>query len=713
MPVISSLIVSAGLALGMVKLKRRKRPSLSQALTIKTRKVSRQLDRSSLPAWLTSASEQPNFPAIDVRKEEIRLVEQHINRSLAVAGGTLIMLVAGAGGITWLGAGAWLGMAVIAANDIQAVYRNLREHGKIGGTAVDAITLLAIPFVGYAIPYMIYRVLLFSSQKILLKTRDKSRKELINIMGELPRTVWMKRGELEIEVPFTGMEAGDLIVVHAGGIVPADGRIVEGLATVDQHRLTGESQPAEKGIGDSVFAATLVLSGRLCIHVEKAGRETVAAQIGQVLNRTADYRSPLESRGEILTDRATVPMMALSAISLPFVGPVSALAMFSATPGYHMRITAPISLLNFLKICADAGILVKDGQALETLAKVDCVLFDKTGTLTLEQPHVGAILTCNGYTERDILEMAAAAEHRQSHPIARSILEEATAQGIEIPELDEAAYEIGYGVKVRFRGQTVLVGSERFMSMQGVVIPSEIQAHEASCHLEGFSLVYVAIDCRLGGVLELKPTVRPEAKKVVLALRQLGLSLYIISGDQEQPTRQLAQTLGIDQVYAQVLPEDKARLVEELQAAGNTVCFVGDGINDAIALQKADVSISIRGASNIATDTAEIIFLDGTWNQLPKLLEISNALAANMKFNFYESLAPGLLCMSGAWLAGIGLSTSYILNFTFLNIGLANAMWPRIMHRISQASAEPDSELHGLLAAIPETEKSLLIEPRD
>ncbi len=315
----------------------------------------------------------------------------------------------------------------------------------------------------------------------------------------------------------------------------------------------------------------------------------------------------------------------------------------------------------------------------------------KTGTLTQELPHVGHLFTCQGINEQQLLTYAAAAEHRQTHPIARAILQEASRRGLSVPAISEAAYEIGYGIKVTLDGKLIRVGSHRFMAMEAITIPEEIESIRQTAHQEGHSLVYVAINDQLAGAIELVPTVRPEAKRIVDYLRQAGLEMAIISGDHERPTRALATYLGIDRYFAETLPEntypaplDKADLISQLQKEGTpvqrsrkTVCFVGDGINDSIALKKANVSISLRGASTIATDTAQIILMDQTLNELQTLFELSEQFESNMHTNLMTTVVPGVIIIGGAFAGLIGYGSSIGVFTVGLVAGITNAMRPR------------------------------------
>ena len=481
---------------------------------------------------------------------------------------------------------------------------------------------------------------------------------------------------MEVEIPFDALQTNDVIVVSAGQVIPVDGLITKGVASVDQHKLTGESQPVEKGIGDAVFASTIVLIGRICVQTDKTGRETVAAQIGEILNQTADFKNEIQSRGEMIADKMTMPTIALSLLTWPILGYGSAVAVLTNTLGFKMRFFAPASMLTFLNIASQQGILIKDGRSLDLLHQIDTVIFDKTGTLTLEQPYVGRIHTLEGIDEEELLRYAAATESGQTHPIAKAILGAAYEKKLTLPSIKDAAYKVGYGIQVELSDRTVHVGSHRFMRLEKVEIPPPLLDIQASCHEQGHSLVMVAFDRQIVGAIELHATIRPEAKRLVEQLYQRGMSTYIISGDQEQPTQMLAKRLGVDCYFANTLPEHKAAHIERLQNAGRSVCFVGDGINDSIALKKANVSISLRGATTIATDTAQVVLMDGTLNQLNQLFHLSQHFQENMKRNLLIATLPSMVCLGGIFFLHWGVTIGALISPGVLFVGLANATSP-------------------------------------
>ncbi len=578
---------------------------------------------------------------------------------------------------------------IYASIDIfQIAYTSLFKERRLNIYVLDSVAIIGTLITGYyatsALACLFYGI----SEKLLLKTKDNSRQNLINVFGQQPRFAWLLKDGVELRISFEELRADDIIVVNAGEVVPADGVITAGMATIDQQTLTGESQPAEKGVGDQVFATTIALIGRVCVKVEKAGTETIAAQISEILNHTADFTSAIETQGQEIANKSVIPTFGIGALALSILGPVGAVSAVSANFSDVLRVVAPLGMLNFLNLASQNSILIKDGRSLELLTHVDTFVFDKTGTLTLEQPQVGQIYPSQGIEENQVLIWAATAEYRQTHPIAKAILQEVAGRALSLPEIEEAEYEVGYGIKVRFERQVIQVGSARFMAQEGIVIPAEIRDKQEYCYQHGYSLVYVAVDGQMGGAIELRPTIRPEAKQIINELQKRNLSIYIISGDHERATRKLAEEVGIERYFAETLPEDKAKLIEQLQKEGKSVCFVGDGINDSIAMKKAQVSISLKGASTVATDTAQIVLMDQSLNQLIQTFDLAKSLDANMKNTLAATFVPGIVCIGGIFLLHLGILSTVVFYNVSLVIGVGNAMLPLINGKSNVSSSK-------------------------
>ncbi|MEM7533768.1 MAG: heavy metal translocating P-type ATPase [Chloroflexota bacterium] len=638
------------------------------------------------------ANQPPDInPQLSTEPKEISTAEQEINRYLTFSSVGLALSSVGA----FFAPLTVLSIPFIITGNVpfwQQTYQSLFKKRQIDAALIDFISVAGSIVTGHLFAAALANAFSNFSRKLLVKTEDHSRQSLINVFGEQPRFVWIQKenphghGEtIEVEVSVDTLAIGDTVVVDAGQMIPIDGKIMNGVGTIDQRALTGESQPVEKVMGDDVLASTILLSGRLYIQVEKTGEDTVAAHIGGILNSTDDFKSSILSRGQKIVDQGAIPTLALSLLALPILGVQSALTMLYASFGYHMKIAAPISVLNFLRITSESGILVKDGRCLELLSEIDTVVFDKTGTLTEDVPTVGKIYTASGQTEDTILGYAAAAEQKQTHPIAHAILKEATERGYTFPVASDAEYEMGYGLKVMLtnesgRPHVVRVGSGRFMAMCDITVPGTYHQIEARCHAEGYSLIYIAIDEQLGGAIELVPTIRPESYEIINELRRRNITTYIISGDHQTPTAKLAQTLGVDRFFAEVLPQDKANIIEQLQNEGKSVCFVGDGINDSIALKTAHIGISMSGASMVATDTAGIILMDGTLAQFIRLLDIANQLDGNLSRSTMITVVPGIVCAFGVFFLNFGLVTGVMLYNLTLFASVSNALMPLLKH---------------------------------
>lgn len=569
-----------------------------------------------------------------------------------------------------------------------SAWRVLTRERRLGVDVLDAIVivmcLLSVElFAGALLAWC-----LSFGRRLLARAREDSRRRLVNVFGKQPRHAYLLVDGAEIHVPLDDVRQGDIVVVHTGEMIPVDGVVKHGNAVVDQHGLTGESVPVEKHEGSRVYASTLVVGGKLLIEVETAGRETTSAKISAILNDTAAFRLSSQSKGEEYADRAVIPTLALSALGFGARGLHAATAIVNCDFGTGIRMAGPLALLSSLSVCAHRSILIKDGAALEAMADIDTVLFDKTGTLTQERPIVHAVHRLSRLGRERLLTYAAAAERRVGHPIAQAIIAEFEKLGIPYPETDESSFEVGYGIGVSIGGKKVLVGSHRFLLKEGIALTAKAEAIVEAGHEEGHSLVFVAVDGALVGAIELAPTLREGVVEMIGALRARGIGhIVIISGDHRSPTEKLAQRLNVDRFFAEVLPEDKARYVEILQSEGRRVCFVGDGINDSIALKRANVSISLRGATSVATDTAQVVFMEESLNRLIDLLDISRQLADNLKTSWGIILVPNLLCIGGAFFLGFGVMASVFANNVAVIAALGNSLMP-LRHLSKPAQAK-------------------------
>lgn len=559
---------------------------------------------------------------------------------------------------------------------------------RAGVIKVDILDMLAILFClakrrEGAAAFMIACVHLCSH--LLERTRRRSERLLTSAFERRAQSATVLSDGKPRRVPVDSLAVDDIILLDAGDQAPIDGEVVAGAAMVDRHVLTGESAPVEVGPGDKVLASAVVFTGSLAVRVERTGRETAAQRIVEIITRASRLKTKTQSLGEKLADSAVLPTIALSLLALSRTRPDSALAIMNADYGTGIRIAAPIALLSYLACAARRGILIKDGSVLEALGDVGTFVFDKTGTVTLDTPEVvGVTSRHEGFPASDIVGYAAAAEQRFSHPIAAAINKEAHRLGLVVPESSEPHYRIGWGVQVVVNGQTVKIGGKRFMDKEAIEI--SLPAIEETDRSEGSGgmVIFVAIDDVLVGSIELRSRIRSEIFEIVNELKRNGHQVVLLSGDSDRATKAVASRLGIDRYYAEVLPEEKGRTIENMQAHGERVAMIGDGINDAIALSKANVSMSLNGAADIANDAADVIFMDGDLSKFLCLLDISGQLTRNVTRTFKLIVIANSICILGALFDKVSLRSAVILNNLFNLAGALNGLsplYPRISER--------------------------------
>lgn len=624
----------------------------------------------------------------DEERARINAVARASRRRIASSSAALALTLAVAPLLPAANIAALVLLLYAAQYPFRKALAGLQQNNPNGYLLTSLSFALLIATGAYPVAAMIQ---LLANTSILTTARVKGETSarIVEMFRQHPRMVQVLRDEQVVGVPFEALAAGDYVLVVTGDVIPADGRVMTGTALVDQQALTGEAHPVSVGEDDMVYALTTVASGQIVILVEHAGDETLVAQIGDILNQSLAAKAGAELWVERAVNASIVPSIALGAALLPVAGLGATTAFFVAHPKMKGAILVSISALNHFYMFADQRILVKDARALDYLQQVDTLVFDKTGTLTTNALEVSAVHRFGAYSEAEILSVAASAEQHQHHPIADAILAAARAQAVPLVAVDDVEYITGMGLTSQTAAQRIHIGSERYMQHMGLLMPAARNGLQDAMHDPGNSLVYVALDAVVVGAIELEARLRPEVPAVLEALHELGIhDLLILSGDRESATRQLAQTLGIDEYYAEMLPQEKAALIDTLIAEGRTVCYVGDGINDAIAMSKAQVSVSLAGASNVAMDTARIVLMDAHLRQLPFLLEAGRRYRRNTVEILGVVAGTGAAAMTLAvW--PVGLAAAIAANAVGFAGGLAFALRPLRDYRQQQAQAMP------------------------
>ena len=547
---------------------------------------------------------------------------------------------------------------LVAATAIPSARRALRALGQ-GRASIDLLDVAAVAIslaTGQPTTAAFITTLLSVGDRILEATEDGARGAISKLMQLDAAEAWRldSRGE-PVRVSAKSLAVGDRILIEAGGRVAADGIIVRGEASVDEKALTGESLPRDKRAGDRILAATVVVEGQVLVEVERAGGDTTAAKIVQILEGAGAKPMTLQREVERVTDRMVLPAFGVAGLAAQLTGDLSrATSVLITDFGTGVRIAVPTAALTGMTLAARSGVLVKGAQYLERLSKTDVIVFDKTGTLTRGEPEVREIVTLGPHDEREVILLAASAEKHQSHPVAEAVRRHAATLGIDppAPELGTETVTLGMGLTARVLGREVRIGNERWMSQLGVdLAPVEeaIARHRATAA----SSLLVTIDGVLAGVLACADAPRDESANVVATLRAGGRRrVVLLSGDAKAAVASVAAAVGADEAHGELLPEDKAAFVRKLQQQGSVVAMVGDGINDAPALALADVGISLEGGTDVALETADVVLLEGGLSKLPLAFETADRAMASVRRGLALVIVPNA---AGVALGALGL----------------------------------------------------------
>jgi heavy metal translocating P-type ATPase len=525
--------------------------------------------------------------------------------------------------------------ALVLASDAPALARAAAalSRGRVDGNVLEAAALLLLVARRQYVAGALLSGLRSLGEVIVAKSVVTTRRSLYQLVADPDQKVTRLEGARRRKTAVGKLRPGDVVAVRAETRLPMDGTIVAGEALVNQQTMTGEAMPVERRAGDRVFAATTVDHGEIHVRVDHLGLETAVGRIVQAVEAAAGEKSDIQKLAERLADRDVGRTLVLAGLGAAFARSLdAATAIMVADYGLAARVGIPTAILTSIKRASRAGILIKGPAALENLARVNTVVFDKTGTLTSGTPRVTRVIAYRrDVSEREIIRLTAVAERGFGHPVARAVARLARQHGLDPSGTAVAAEAVGLGVDVAVEGARVLVGSRRFMQSRSVDLGAAAR-DEAAAHAVGAAPTFVAVDGRLAGMLVLEDELRPEAPDAVLALRARRMrNVIMLSGDHPEPSRVIADMLGLKHHHADLLPEDKARLIRELRAEGRVVAMVGDGVNDALALREADVGIAVPGGAAVAVEVADVVLLHGGLDQVAHALDLSTDAVAGIR----------------------------------------------------------------------------------
>ena len=514
-------------------------------------------------------------------------------------------------------------------------------------------------------------------QALEVRAKGQASQAIKKLIGLQAKTARVLRQGRELEIPVEEVEVGDTVVVRPGEKIPVDGVMTEGQSAIDESMVTGESLPVDKKPGDEVIGATVNTTGAFKFKATKVGKDTALAQIVKMVQDAMGSKAPIARMVDVVSSVFVPVVMILSILTFLVwfnFGPSPALA-FAVVTAVTVLIIAcpcavgmavPMSLVAGLGKAAEHGVLIRNGQALQYAAQLKTIVLDKTGTITKGKPELTDAVTAPGFDEPSLIRLAASADRPSEHPLAQAIVKGAQARGLEPAEPSAFNAIPGHGVETTVEGRRVLVGNRKLMLREGIQTDA-LQGAVERLQGEGKTAMYVAVDNQAAGVVAVADTIKEDSLEAIRVMKEMGLEVVMLTGDNERTARSIAKQVGIDMVLAEVLPEDKANQVHTLKAQmkkGQKVGMVGDGINDAPALVEADVGFAIGTGTDVAIEAAAVTLMSGSLKGVAFAIEISKATMRNAKQSLFGAFiynVLGIPVAAGVLFPFFGLLLSPIL----------------------------------------------------
>lgn len=474
------------------------------------------------------------------------------------------------------------------------------------------------------------------------RTKGKTSEAIKKLMGLAPKTARIIQEEKEIEISIDEVEVGDIIVVRPGERIPVDGVVLDGNSSIDESMLSGESIPVDKAAGDFVFGGSININGMIRFRAAKVGDDTALSHIVELVKRAQGSKAPIARMADIISGYF-VPVV----IGIAFL---SAAAWLIGGKGILFSLTIFISILVIACPCAlglatptaimvgsgkgaEYGVLIKSGEALETAHKINTIIFDKTGTITKGMPEVTDIYPID-IKEEELLMYAASCERASEHPLGKAIVKEGEKRGIQIKDVSDFSALPGHGIRARVLEKNILIGNLALME-ENSIDTADIKDISDRYSSQGRTPMFVSVNNKLSGIIAVSDVVKENSKRAVQSLKNMGIEVGMITGDNNRTAMAIASQVGIDMVFSEVLPQDKASKIKELQANDKKVAMVGDGINDAPALTQADIGIAIGSGTDVAIESADIILIRNDILDVVTAIKLSKATIRNIKQNLF------------------------------------------------------------------------------
>ncbi len=559
---------------------------------------------------------------------------------------------------------------------------NMDSLVALGSSAAVVYGIFAIYKIGYGLAYQDFSVVMqyrhdlyFESAVTILtlitlgkyletKSKRKTRDAIEKLINLTPKTAIVERDGLEVSIPYEEIKKGDIIIVKPGGVIACDGIIITGTASIDESAITGESMPVEKGVGDKVISATINKTGHIKFEATKVGEDTTISQIIALVEEAANSKAPISKLADKISG-VFVPIVIVIAL-------LSGLFWLYTGATYEFALSIVISILVISCPCAlglatpvaimvgtgkgaENGILIKSAESLEIAHNINAIALDKTGTITEGKMSVKNILPLK-YDENKLLQIAYSMEQKSEHPISKAIIERAEKLNIKPLDTRDFTNLAGFGIECSIDNKSYYAGSKKFMENNGV----NLADLENKIDEDGTSApIYIGEESSLIGIIYVSDTVRDTSKEAIKGFQAQGIQVYMLTGDNQKVANHIAEVSGVDNVYAECLPQDKERIIRELQEKGLKVAMVGDGINDAPALMRSDLGIAIGAGTDVSVESADIVLIKNNLLDVLTAIKLSHATIKNIKTNlfwafFYNII--GIPIAAGVFYSSLGLT---------------------------------------------------------
>ena len=475
------------------------------------------------------------------------------------------------------------------------------------------------------------------------KSKSRTSEALTKLIDLAPQTAFILRDKEEIEIPISEVKVNDIIIVRSGQSIPVDGIIKSGSASIDESALTGESIPVFKQEGDELMSASICQAGYLTFRATKVGKDTTLSQIIHLVEEASASKAPISRLADKISGIFVPIVIAIASIATitwmllgyPFEFALSiGIAVLVISCPCALGLATPVAIMVGTGKAASQGMLIKSAESLEMGHKIDTIVLDKTGTITEGQPSVTKIISNRFLSKDKLLEIAASLEKPSEHPLAKAVLDEAEFHSIPIVEVKDYEVFPGMGIKATYNDRAYLVGNIRLMQEQNIQLKN-FENKSTKLAEDGNTILHIANEKEVIGLIAVADTIKPSSYTSVKALHKMGLDVVMLTGDQMRVAQHIQKQLGINQVIAEVLPQEKEEEIRKLQKQGKVVAMVGDGINDAPALMRADLGIAIGAGSDIAIESADIVLMSNNLNDVNSFLQLSKKVIRNIKQNLF------------------------------------------------------------------------------